>query len=84
MKYSYRELESVVCCWRPSLHHSGLGHGGGHDTRSWLPLLWSCAKKVGVEHDLGLYGLVLHHYVPMVLLGLFVGFLSPRHKWVHR
>ena len=43
---SHRKLESMVCCWRPSVHHRGFRHGGGHDTGTGLPLLWSRTKKV--------------------------------------
>ena len=84
MEHSGGKLESMVLVWRPSLHHRGFGHGGGHDTWSRLSLLWSCAKKVRSEYDLGLHELFLHHHVSMVFLGVFVGILSPGHERIHR
>lgn len=68
---------------RPGIHHHCLCNGPGHDSRSRFPLLWSCTKKVGAEHDLGLYGLFLHHHIPMVLLGLLSGILTIRDERIH-
>lgn len=72
---SRRESESMVHLRRSVLHHRGLGHGGGHDTGPGFPLLRFGPPKIGTEHDLGLYGFILRHHLPMVLLGLLAGFL---------
>ena len=68
---------------RSGVHHRGLGHGVGHDTRTRLPVLGPCTKEIGAQFDLGLYGIFLHHYVPMVLLGLLAGFLRQRDQRIH-
>ena len=78
-----RKSEQMVPIRRPGLYHRGFGHGVGHDTGAWLPLLWSRTEKIGSIDDLGLYGLILHRDLPMVLLGLFSGFLSLGNKWFH-
>lgn len=54
--YSYRKSKSMVHLRRSGLHHHSLGYGRGHDTGSRLLVFRPCAKKVGPEHDLGLYG----------------------------
>lgn len=81
--YSHRKSEPMVSVRRPSVHHRGLGHGAGYDSWPRIPLLRTRTKEVGFEHDLGLYGIILRHHFPMVLLGLFVGFLAHSNERLH-
>ena len=81
---SHHKSESMVSSWRSSLHHRGLGHGAGHDTWSWLPLLWSGTTEICPEHDMGLYGLLFHHHLSMVLLGLLSSLFQYGHQRLHR
>lgn len=78
-----REFEPMVQSGRPGLHHRGFGHGVGHGTGSRIPLLGSCAKKVGTLTDLGLHGILLSHHIPMVLLGLFSGLQPVCYQRLH-
>jgi hypothetical protein len=48
-------------------------HGLDHDPGTRIPLLWTRTPKVCALYDLGVYGLILGHRLPMVLLGLFFG-----------
>ena len=80
---SHRESESMVHLRRPSLHYRGICHGGGHDTRSRFSVLRPRTEEIRAQHDLGLYGQFLDHHVPVVLLGLFVGFFGSGKKWIH-
>ncbi|KAJ5214838.1 hypothetical protein N7468_010517 [Penicillium chermesinum] len=50
----------------PGLHYCGLRNGADHGSRSGFPVLWSGPTKVRAEHDLGLYGFFLGHYLPMM------------------
>ena len=68
---------------RSGVHHRGFGHGVGHDTRARLLVFGPCTKKIGTQHDLGLYGLFHHRHVPMVLLGLLAGFLLHGNERIH-
>ena len=78
MSHSRGESQPMVHFRRSGLYHRGFGHGGGHDTGSRIPLLWSGAAKVCSDHDMGLHGLVFRHHFPMVFLGLFSGLFGTR------
>lgn len=80
---SQRKSQSMVREGRFGLHHHRLGDGVGHDSRTGFPLFGSGPKKVGLEHDLCLHGFLLHHHLPMVLLGLFVSLQRYRHERIH-
>ena len=82
--HRHRKCEPMVPVWRPSIHHRGICYGADNGTGSWLLILWSCATKVGPEHDLGLYGIMLGHYLSVVLLGLLSGIQQLRDQRVHR
>ena len=69
---------------RPGIYHRLLVHGPAHDPRPGLPLLGPGSPEVRPVHDLGLHGLLLHHRLPMVLLGLLAGLQLHRDKWLHR
>lgn len=58
-------------------------YGPAHDSRTRLPLLGARAPKVCTLHDLGVYGILLNHRLPMVLLGLFAGFQLNCDKWIY-
>lgn len=81
--YRFGEFKSMVFARRPGIHPRGFGHGGGHDTRSGLPLFRIGPKKVGPDHDLGLHDEFLRHHLSMVLLGIFAGVLRPRDERFH-
>lgn len=59
-------------------------HGLDHGPRSGIPILRSCATKVGIVHDLGMYGFILDNSVPMVFLGLFAGLQLDGYEWIYR
>jgi len=59
-------------------------HGVDHGAGTGLPILGSRATQVGSVHDLGVYGFLLCHCLPMVFLGLFIGFQLDGYKWVYR
>lgn len=63
----------MVPIGRSSLHHRRLGDGAGHGARTRLPLLRPRTKKIGAEHDMGMYGFTIGDYVPVVFLGILVG-----------
>src|SRR5450755_3517267 len=63
--HSYSESEPMDPVRRPSFHHRRIMHGPAHDSWPGLPVLGSRTKKVGALHDLGLYGLLLRHSLPM-------------------
>ena len=81
---SHRESEPMVHFWRSSLHHCGLGHGGGNDSGAGLPVLGTGKTEVCIVDDLGLHGQFLSHHIPMVFLGLLARLLSFRHERLHR
>lgn len=58
-------------------------HGLDHGPGPGIPILRSCATKVGIVHDLGVYGLVLNNSVSMVLLGLFAGVQLDSYEWIY-
>ena len=77
------ESESMVFPWGPSVYHYRLRHGRGHDTRTRISLLGAGTEEIRSDHDLGYHGLLLRHYVPMVLLGLFASVFGTRDKRFH-
>ena len=81
---SRRKLESMVHVRRLGVHHCGLGHGGGHGARPGLPVLGSRSKKIRPEYDHRVHGLVQHHHLSMVLLGLLPGLFASSDEWIHR
>ena len=50
------KFEPMVRCWRPGLHHCGLGHGGGHDTRPGISVLGPRSAEVSSVDAMGLHG----------------------------
>ena len=74
----FGESESMVFAGRPGLHYHSFGYGGGHDTRSGLPVLRTGPKKVGSYHDLGVHDEFLRHHITMVLLGIFARIFRAR------
>ena len=82
--HSRRKPESMVQHGRLGLHHCGLGHGGGHGARPRLPVFGSCSKKIGAEYDHRVHGLLQHHHLPMVFLGILAGFFGSSDEWIHR
>lgn len=81
--YRFGESESMVFTGRPGLHYRSFGYGGGHDTRSGLPILRAGSKEVCSDHDLDVHDEFLRHHVSMVLLGIFFGIFRPRDKRLH-
>ena len=71
--YRLPKLKPMVPIGRSSVHHRRFGDGAGHGTRTRLPLLRPRAKKIGTEHDMGVYGIIVGDYVPVVFLGILVG-----------
>ena len=73
----------MVSPWRPGLHYRRLGHGPGHGAGTWLSILWPCEKKICFVNDLGMHGFYECYNVPVVLVGLFIGFFAIRKKWLY-
>ena len=75
--------KSMVFFGGPSVHHCRVGHGVSHDTRPWIPLFGPGEEKIRSDHALDYHGLLLRHYISMVLLGLFAGIFGTRNKRLH-
>jgi hypothetical protein len=73
----------MVPIWRPSVHHRGIGHGAGHGPGPRIPLLRPRTAKVGLVDDVGMYGGRIGGNIPMVLVGILVGFLAVGEQWIH-
>ena len=79
---SHHKPQSMVPVGRSSLHSRGVSYGIAHDPGTRLPVLRSCTAKIRSEYDLGMHGLILGHYLPMVLLGLLPRVFEYR-LWLH-
>ena len=73
----------MVSIRRSSIYHRSLSNGAGHGTRSRLPVLWTRTKKVCIEHDMGVYGIVIGDHVSVVLLGILAGIQPVCDEWFH-
>lgn len=59
-------------------------HGLAYDSGTGVSILGSRSTEVRAFHDMGVHGIVLDSCLPMVLLGLFLGFQFLRNEWIHR
>ena len=82
--YRARKPEQMVSVRRPGLHHRGFGHGVADGAWTRIPLLRAGKTQIRPVDDVGVHGSGVCHYVPMVFLGLLVGFLSDWTKRIHR
>lgn len=71
--YRHHQSEPMVRIRRSGLHHRRFGDGAGHGTRTRIPLLRTRAKKIRLEHDMGVYGVIMCDHVSVVFLGIFAG-----------
>jgi len=79
--FVYRSDGNTVLTLRIRL---GLGmYGLDNGTGTRISILGFGETKVGAFDDLGLYGIFLCYYIPMVLLGLLAGFQPHSHEWIH-
>ncbi len=81
--HSHGESESMVPIRRSSIYHSRIMHGASHDPSPGIPILRTGPPEVRSVHDLGVYGLLLSHCLPMVPLGLFAGVQQQQHERLH-
>lgn len=63
----------MVPIGRSSIYHRGFGHGVDHGPWPGLPLLRTRAKKVSIEHDMGVHGIMFGYHFPVVFMGIFLG-----------
>ena len=80
---SQGQSQSMVFSRRPSIHHCGFCNGGGHDTGSGIFIFGFGETEIRSDDGLGLYGELLGHHFPMVLLGLFASLFRTRDQWLH-
>jgi hypothetical protein len=74
----------MVPIGRPSIHHRGFGDGAGHGPGTWISLFRPRPTKVCLVDDVGMYGSWICCYIPVVLLGILIGFLTDWTKWIYR
>ena len=84
LAHSQNKPQPMVPIRRLGLHHNMFLHGPNHDPGHRLPLLRPRPPQIRVNHDLGRHGLLLHHHLPMVPVGLQPGLLQQRHLRLHR
>jgi hypothetical protein len=73
----------MVPIWRPGVHYCGLLYGPGDDTWHRLSIFGSRTKEISTIDDLGVHGIIFHHDLPMVLLGILTGVLIDGHIGIY-
>lgn len=66
----------MVSIRRPSVHHRCLGHGVIDGPWPRIPLLGPRAAKICPIDDVGMHGRWIRHYIPVVPVGILLGFLA--------